>query len=123
MAARRASAIVSSIRASSASADSTARSAAGRAFSIACEAVDAFQPLGGRGASRFGDIAVPAPQHARQRHQPLADRERLATIALGNQHLRQPPGERRRRLRHGGPSETVPEAAPGSPGCGSAPAQ
>ena len=55
------------------------------------EAVDSDQPLGGGRALIVGDIAVPAPQPAVARHQPLAHGERLAVVAFGDADLREPP--------------------------------
>ena len=58
--------------------------------------VNPLQPLGRRRTTRFGDIAIPAPQHARHRHQPLPHGQRHAVIGIRHEHLRQPPRERRR---------------------------
>ncbi len=57
--------------------------------------VDPFEPLGRRRPARFGNIAVPAAQHARHRHQPLPDRERDTLIRIAHENLCEPPRERR----------------------------
>ncbi len=58
--------------------------------------VGADQPLGGRRARPGRDEAVPAPQHAVARDQPLPDRKLLARILVGDTDLPQPAQQLRR---------------------------